>query len=76
VVWDAESTSAQHGQHVEFTLRPEVGKTRVRVEVTLEPNTLLPDFLLKRPREMVLASVVEGLREQVAAQGRSNSSEG
>lgn len=67
VVWDAESTDAQHAQHVEFTLTPEAGKTRVRFAVTLEPKTLLPEFLLKRPPEMVLARVVEGLREQVGA---------
>jgi hypothetical protein len=69
VVWDAGSTSAQHSQHVEFTLTPEAGKTRVRFDITLEPKTLLPEFLLKRPREMVLAGVLEGLREQVGAHG-------
>ena len=67
VVWDAESTDAQHAQHVEFTLTPEAGKTRVRFAVTLQPKTLLPEFLLKRPPEMVLARMVEGLREQVGA---------
>jgi hypothetical protein len=70
VVWDAENTAAQHGQHVEFTLRPEAGKTRVRFDITLEPDTLLPDFLHKRPREVVLAAVTEGLREQVMARRR------
>jgi uncharacterized protein YndB with AHSA1/START domain len=70
VVWDAESTAAQHAQHVEFTLRPEAGKTRVRFDVTLEPNTPLPDFMLKRPRETVLAAVVEGLPRQVMARGQ------
>jgi uncharacterized protein YndB with AHSA1/START domain len=75
VVWDAKSTWAQHGQHVEFRLTPEVGKTRVRFDITLEPNTLMPDFLLKRPREMVLASVVDGLPAQVAAHSGSSPSD-
>lgn len=74
VVWDAESTPAQHGQHVEFRLTPEAGKTRVRFDITLEPNTLLPEFLLKRPRETVLADVLDGLPAQVAAHGPSSSS--
>ena len=75
VIWDAKRTRAQHGQHVEFRLSPEAGKTRVRFDITLEPNSLLPDFLLKRPRETVLASVVDGLPAQVAAHGRTNSSD-
>jgi hypothetical protein len=38
VVWDAEETFQQHAQHVEYTLWPEAGKTRVRFDVTLEPR--------------------------------------
>jgi hypothetical protein len=34
-------------QHVEITLTPAVVKTRVRLAVTLEPNSLLPEFLPK-----------------------------
>jgi hypothetical protein len=75
VVWDAESTAAQHGQHVEFRLTPEAGGTRVRFDITLEPNTLLPDFFLKRPREVVLANAVDGLPAQVAAHAPSRTSE-
>jgi Polyketide cyclase / dehydrase and lipid transport len=67
VVWDAADTAAQHNQHVEFTLRPEAGRTRVRFDLTLEPKKLLPDFVLKRPREMVLITATEGLRKHVMA---------
>lgn len=67
VVWDADATAAQHGQHVEFTMRPEAGKTRLRLDITLEPKALVPDFVLKRPRENVLATVAESLRQQVMA---------
>jgi Polyketide cyclase / dehydrase and lipid transport len=67
VVWDAATTHQQHDQHVEFTLRPEAGKTRVRFDITLEPRALLPDFLLKRPREILLSTATEGLRKRVMA---------
>jgi len=35
LVWDAEPTDRQHGQHVEYTLQPEGGGTRVRFDITL-----------------------------------------
>lgn len=67
VVWDAIATPRQHDQHVEFTMRPDAGKTRLRIDITLEPGTLLPDFVLRRPRENVLATVAEALRRHVMA---------
>jgi Polyketide cyclase / dehydrase and lipid transport len=76
VVWDAEETPTQHGQHVEFTMLPEIGKTRVRIDITLEPGALVPDFLLRRPRESVLARVAEGLRQRVMARAGTDSSPG
>ena len=48
LVWDAEPTRRQHGQHVEYTLQPEGGGTRVRFDITLEPSAPLFEFLIKR----------------------------
>ena len=72
VVWDANETPVQHGQHVEFSMLPEVEKTRVRIDVTLEPGALVPDFVLRRPRESVLTSVAEGLRKRVMARAAAD----
>ena len=48
VVYDAKGTSQQHGQHVEYNLKPEgVDKTRVRFDVTVEPGRPMPG--LHRP---------------------------
>ncbi len=66
VVWDAQETMMQHAQHVEYTLRPELGdKTRVRFDITLEPSAPVPEFLVKRARKAVLAAATEGLRKRV-----------
>jgi uncharacterized protein YndB with AHSA1/START domain len=66
VVWDAEPTLQQRGQHVEYTLTREgVDKTRVRFDITVEPRGPIPDFLVKRASEIVLEAATEGLRKQV-----------
>ena len=49
VVWDAKDTSQQHGQHVEYNLKPEgVDKTRVRFDITVEPAGPIPAFIVRR----------------------------
>jgi uncharacterized protein YndB with AHSA1/START domain len=66
VVWDAEKTIHQHGQHVEYTLQREGDqKTRVRFDITLEPSAPIPEFLIKRARKTVLQAATEGLRRRV-----------
>ncbi|WP_375482126.1 SRPBCC family protein [uncultured Mycobacterium sp.] len=66
VVWDAEKTLHQHGQHVEYTLQREGDqKTRVRFDITLEPSAPIPEFLIKRARKTVLQAATEGLRRRV-----------
>lgn len=68
VVWDAVPTFHQHGQHAEYTLRPEsTGGTRVAFAVTWEPSALLPKFLVNRARRQVLAAAIDGLCQQVRA---------
>ena len=66
MLWDAEDTYQQHAQYVEYTLRPEAGKTRVRFDITMELRAPIPEFLLKRARKQVLDIATEGLRERVA----------
>jgi hypothetical protein len=55
VVWDAEKTAWQHGQHAEYTLQRESEtRTRVRFAMTMEPSAPLPEFLINRARVRVL----------------------
>ena len=65
VVWDAERSPQQHAQHVEYTVRPEAGKTRLRFDITMEPSAPLPEFLIKRAKRTVLQAATEGLRQHV-----------
>ena len=67
VVWDADRTAQQHAQHGEYTLQREGEATRVRFDLTLEPSTPLPLFLVKRAKKAVLAAATEGLRRYVLA---------
>jgi uncharacterized protein YndB with AHSA1/START domain len=65
VVWDAARTTQQHDQHVEYTLRPDGDRTRVRFDITLEPSAPLPGFLIRRAKRAVLDAATEGLRRRV-----------
>ena len=71
MVWDAEETFNQHAQHVEYNLRPEGGKTRVRFDITMELRTPIPEFLLRRAKEHVLDIATEGLRRRVLGADRA-----
>ncbi len=67
VVWDAKATFQQHGQHIEYSVKPEgVDKARVRFDVTVEPSGPIPGFIVKRATKTVLDAATEGLREWVA----------
>jgi len=65
MVWDAEPTGQQHGQHGEYNLMPEAGKTRVRFDITIELSAPIPQFLIKRAKKIVLGVATEGLRKRV-----------
>jgi uncharacterized protein YndB with AHSA1/START domain len=72
MVWDAQKTMQQHGQHVEYTLRREgENRTRLRFDITLEPSAPLPEFLVNRARGRVLRSATEGLRDFVMSRDGS-----
>ncbi|WP_036412249.1 SRPBCC family protein [Mycobacterium gastri] len=66
MVWDANKTAQQHGQHGEYNLRREgEDKTRVRFTLTVEPSAPLPEFWIKRARKKILYAALEGLRNHV-----------
>jgi len=76
MVWDAKGTSQQHGQHVEYTLKAEgVGKTRVRLDLTVEPGRPMPGFIVKRASEHVMDATEKGLRELVMGADDSGKAE-
>jgi uncharacterized protein YndB with AHSA1/START domain len=66
LVWDAERTSQQRAQHVEYTLRedPVGGSTRVRVDVTVETG-LIPDFVIEKASRGLMDTATVGLRDRV-----------
>jgi uncharacterized protein YndB with AHSA1/START domain len=73
VVWDAEKTFQQRGQHVEYTLTREgLDKTRVRFDITVEPTGPIPDFIVKRASNVVLDAATEGLRSRVIGTGAAD----
>jgi uncharacterized protein YndB with AHSA1/START domain len=67
LVWDAERTKQQYAQHVEYTLAPDHtgGSTVVTVDITVEPDSLIPDFLIKRAGKSIIDAATEGLRNRV-----------
>lgn len=74
LVWDAERTTQQYSQHVEYSVRPDRSGTStvVRVDVTVEPDSLFPDFLIKRAGKSMIDAATEGLRRRVLAGKPSN----
>lgn len=66
MVWDAQRTAQQHGQHVEYTLKREgPDQTRVRFDITVEPAGPIPAFLVRRASRLVLKTATERLRQRV-----------
>ena len=70
VVWDAQETLQQRGQHVEYNLtRESEDRTRVRFDVILDLAAPIPEFLIRRAKKMVLDVATECLRKRVMAAG-------
>ena len=67
LVWDAEQTKQQYAQHVEYRLRPDHSgtSTTVTVDVTVEPDSLIPDYFIKRAGKTIIDAANEGLRQRV-----------
>jgi polyketide cyclase/dehydrase/lipid transport protein len=77
LVWDAEQTKQQYAQHVEYTLQPDhTGmSTIVTVDITVEPDSLIPDYFIKRAGKTIIDAANEGLRQRVISGKASNQSE-
>ena len=65
MVWDAQQTFQQRGQHGEYNLTPEPEGTRVRFDIILDVQAPIPEFLIKRAKKIVLDVATEGLRRRV-----------
>ena len=67
LVWDAAPTPQQNSQHVEYTLRADHTResTVVNVKITVEPNSLIPDFLIKKAGKAMIDAATQGLRQRV-----------
>jgi hypothetical protein len=70
MVWDAQDTLQQRGQHVEYNLIPEgENRTRVRFDIILDLAAPIPKFLMRRAKKMVLEIATECLRQRVMTGG-------
>jgi hypothetical protein len=65
VVWDAEDTFQQRGQHGEYNLTREGDETRVRFDLIIDLAAPLPGFLVKRAKKIVLDVAIDRLRSRV-----------
>jgi hypothetical protein len=65
VVWDADETFQQRGQHGEYNLTRIGDQTRVRFDLIIDLAAPVPEFLIKRARKLVLDVAVDRLRCRV-----------
>ena len=65
MVWDAHDTFQQRGQHGEYKLVREGDRTRVRFDLIIDLAAPIPEFLLRRAKNMVLEAAVDRLRNRV-----------
>lgn len=65
MVWDAQDTFQQRGQHGEYKLIREGDRTRVRFDLFIDLVAPIPEFLLRRAKAMVLDAAVDRLRTRV-----------
>jgi hypothetical protein len=77
LVWDAERTKQHYAQHVEYTLQPDHtgSSTTVTVDITVEPDSLIPEFLIKKAGKSIIDAATEGLRDRVLRGNASDQSE-
>lgn len=65
MVWDAQDTFQQRGQHGEYKLIREGDRTRVRFDLIIDLAAPIPEFLVRRAKKMVLDAAVDRLRTRV-----------
>jgi hypothetical protein len=75
MVWDAEDTFQQRGQHGEYNLTPEGDRTRVRFDIILDLAAPIPEFLIKRAKKIVLDVATERLRKRVMGAAEKDAAE-
>jgi uncharacterized protein YndB with AHSA1/START domain len=77
LVRDAEPTKQQYAQHVEYTLKPDHtgSSTVVTVDITVEPDSLIPEFFIKRAGKSIIDAATEGLRNRALRGKISDQSE-
>ncbi len=63
--WSLVSSSHQRAQDARYTLRDEIGGTRVHFEITMEPKLPLPGFVLRRITRTLVDTATVGLRNRV-----------
>ncbi len=62
VVWDADDTFQQRGQHGEYNLTRLGDQTRVRFDLIVDLAAPIPEFLIKRAKKIVLEAAIDRLR--------------
>ena len=72
LVWDAERITQRYAQHVEYTLRSDFERTStaVRVDITVELDSLIPDYFIRRAGDTMLDAWTAGLRKHVLGSKR------
>jgi hypothetical protein len=60
-----------------YTLRPDHTGTStvVTVDITVEPDSLIPDFFIKRAGKSIIDAATEGLRRRVLRNMKSDQAE-
>jgi ribosome-associated toxin RatA of RatAB toxin-antitoxin module len=67
VSWTLVSSKQQRAQEGRYTLTPEGDKTRVSLELTVDPTVPLPGFLVKKGAKGLMETATDGLRKRVLA---------
>lgn len=66
MVWDAQDTFQQRGQHGEYKLIREGDRTRVRFDLIIDLAAPIPEFLIRRAKKLVLDAALDRLRARVS----------
>ncbi|CAM4185066.1 Polyketide cyclase / dehydrase and lipid transport [Mycobacterium basiliense] len=72
VSWKLISSGQQRSQDGSYVLTAEGGKTRVKLELTVDPVVPLPGFVLKRAVKGSVESGLDDLRKQVLKVKKGN----
>lgn len=65
VSWTLVSSKQQRAQVGRYTLTPEGDKTRVSLELTVDPTVPLPGFLIRKGAQGLMETATKGLRKRV-----------